>query len=69
MTVGDQLAIYRPPYSVIANGWQLNLLVNLGRAEKFVRFNEESVVFSTKPEMVEDVDIGEHEIRITATFT
>ena len=44
VTVGDQLAIYRPPYSVIANGWQLNLLVNLGRAEKFVRFNEESVV-------------------------
>ena len=69
ITVGDEMAIYKPAYSVVTNGWNYEIQVNLGRSNKFVRFDKDNFVFTTKADMVELIDVGDHEVRITAIFS
>ena len=60
---------YFPAITVQLNGWELDLRVNLGRSNKFTRYNKLSRSFHSVPDLVETVDIGSHEVKMAAIFT
>ena len=51
------------------NDWQIKIQVNLGRANKFTRYNSDDSRFYTIADLVEKIDIGAYEVVIAAYFT
>ena len=61
---------YSPSFTIEPNGWEMNLLqVDLGRSNKFTKYNAISKTFFCLADLVEDIDIGKHVIIIYARFT
>ena len=60
---------YQPDFKIEPNGWQMTLLqINLGRSNKFTKYDSETRTFFCEADLVEQVDLGQHLITIEVRF-
>ena len=68
VSLGNSLT-YRPDIKIEPNGWDMQLHTDLGRANKFTRFDAELLEFTCYAQMLDETDLGLHEIQIKVVFT
>ena len=60
--------VYSPDFVIQKNGWDVQLIVDLGRSNKFTRFDKVKLQFYTIGDLVEEIDVGPHQIFFEARF-